>query len=140
MRGLVLYGKTGKFTFRMLMTVLIGQSIVVFFGGLVARGIGAARGDASADTYLWVGSAVAVLSILAAGTMRRPFGVTLGWLIQVATFASAVVLPAMVIVGLIFLALWVGCLVQGRKVDEMDARRAAAAAGAAGATEVEQEP
>lgn len=131
-RGLVFYGQTGKFTFRMLMTVLIGQSIVVFFGALVARGVGAAQGDASAGTYLWVGSAIAVLCVLAAGSMRRPYGVTLGWLIQVATFASAVVVPAMVIVGLIFLALWVGCLVSGRKVDETDARRAAEAAGTAG--------
>lgn len=129
MKGLVFYGQTGKFTFRMLMTVLIGQSVVVFFGALVARGIGAAQGDSSAGTYLWVGSAIAVLSILAAGMMRRPVGVTLGWLIQVATFVSAIIVPAMAIVGLIFLALWVGCLVQGHKVDVEDARRAAEAAG-----------
>ena len=140
MKGLVFYGQTGKFTFRMLMTVLIGQSIVVFFGALVARGIGAAQGDASAGTYLWVGSAIAVLAVLAAGMMRRPFGVTLGWLIQVATFLSAIIVPVMAVVGLIFLALWVGCLVQGHKVDETDARRVAKAAGAAGAAEAEQRP
>lgn len=131
MKGLVLYGQTGKFTYRMLMTVLIGQSLALFFGALVARGIGASQGDVRAATYLWVGSAIAVLCILAAGMMRRPYGVTLGWLIQVATFLMAIVLPAMVIVGLIFLALWVGCLVQGRKVDELDARRAAEAASGA---------
>ena len=34
--------------------------------------------------------------------MRRPFGVTLGWLIQVATFLCAFVLPMMLIVGVIF--------------------------------------
>lgn len=131
MKGLVFYGQTGKFTFRMLMTVLIGQSLAVFFGALVARGIGAAQGDAAASTYLWVGSGIAVLCILAAGMMRRPYGVTVGWLLQVATFLSAFVVPAMIVVGLIFLALWVGCLVYGRKVDEVDARRTAAAEAAA---------
>ncbi|MEO7059774.1 MAG: DUF4233 domain-containing protein [Lapillicoccus sp.] len=129
-KGLVLYGQTGKFTFRMLMTVLIGQSLAVFFGALVARGIGAAQADPASGTYLWVGSGLAVLCIIGAGLMRRPFGVTLGWVLQVATFLSALVVPLMFAVGLIFLALWVGCLVQGHKVDELDARRAAGAPGA----------
>lgn len=125
MKGLVVYGRTGKFTYRMLMTVLIGQSLAVFFGALVARGIGLAQGDGAAGTYLALGSGLAVLCIVGAGLMRSPLGVTVGWVVQVATFAGAVVVPAMVVVGLIFLALWVGCLVQGHKVDLLDARRAA---------------
>ena len=34
MRGLVLYGSLGKFTWRMLATVLAGQGVVVFLGAL----------------------------------------------------------------------------------------------------------
>ena len=131
MRGLTLYGQTGKFTYRMLMTVLIGQSLAVFFGALVARGIAAAQGDARGATYLWVGVGLALLAIAAAGTMRRPYGVTLGWLVQVGTFVAGVVLPMMVVVGVIFLAMWVTCLVQGAKIDGTDARRRAEAAGGA---------
>ena len=39
--------------------------------------------------------------------MRRPFGVTLGWLVQALTWASAVLVPAMIGVALVFTALWV---------------------------------
>ncbi|MEO3935574.1 DUF4233 domain-containing protein [Dermatophilaceae bacterium Soc4.6] len=130
MRGLTLYGQTGKFTSRMLMTVLVGQSLAVFFGALVARGIAVAQGDTRGAAYLWVGVGLAVLAVLAAGTMRRPYGVTLGWLVQVGTFVAGAVLPMMVVVGAIFLAMWVTCLVQGAKIDVTDARRRAEAAGA----------
>jgi hypothetical protein len=39
MRGIVLHGTTGKFTWRMLATVLAGQSLCLFFGALVARAV-----------------------------------------------------------------------------------------------------
>lgn len=125
MRWLVLVGRTGTFTYRMLMTVLVGQSIAVFFGALVARGTAVASADARATTYLWVGIGLAVLCVVAAGLMRTPYGVTLGWVVQVATFVSATVVPAMVGVGLIFLALWLGCLYQGPRAEALAARRRA---------------
>ncbi len=129
MRGVVLYGALGKFTWRMLATVLGSQGVVIFLGALVARGLAKADGDQTATTWLWVGVGLAVLCFLAAGLMRRPWGVTLGWVIQLATFASAVVLPAMLIVGVIFLILWVGSLVVCRRVeDEQAARQQAGAA------------
>jgi len=129
MKGLVFIGQTGKFTWRMGAAVLAGQSIAVFLGALTARGIGASTGDAASGSYLWVGSGLAVLCIVAAGLMRRPYGVTLGWLIEAATLLSALVVPAMLVVGIIFTALWVTCLVQGSRIDTMQARWA-----------VEQEP
>ncbi|MEO7235882.1 MAG: DUF4233 domain-containing protein [Lapillicoccus sp.] len=123
MAALPVYGVTGKFTWRMGATVLAGQSVVVFFGALVARGIGAASEDRSAPAYLLVGSGLAVLCLLAAGLMRRPYGVTLGWLLQVATFLCAFVLPMMLAVGVIFTALWVLCLWQGQRIDAIQAGR-----------------
>ena len=74
---------------------------------------GASTGNSSSSAYLLVGSGLAVACLVVAGLMRRPFGVTLGWLIQVATFLCAFVLPMMLIVGVIFTALWVVCLVAG---------------------------
>lgn len=131
-KGLTFYGALGKFTWRMLATVLAGESVIVFFGALVARGLAEARNDSGGQTWLAVGSALAVLCIVGAATMRRPWGVTLGWLIQAATFASALVVPAMFLVGLIFLALWLLCMVQGQRVDALQARREDEAAGQAG--------
>ena len=131
MRGLVFHGITGKFTYRMLATVLAGQSVCLFLGALVARAVTASGGDDGSGTaYLVVGCGLAVLCVLAAGSMRRPWGVTFGWVIQALTLLSALVVPMMFFVWLIFLALWVGCLVQGDKVDRLDARRAAQAAAA----------
>ena len=124
MAGLVFYGTTGKFTWRMLATVLAGQSIVVFFGALVARAMAATGSDvAKAGTYLAVGAALAVLCLLAAGTMRRPWGITLGWLVQLATLLSSLIVPMMLVVGLVFLALWVVSLLQGGRVDATMAQR-----------------
>lgn len=120
-------GPLGKFTWRMLATVLAGQGIVIFFGALVARAIADAQGQQTAATFLWVGSALAVLSFAAAGMMRRRIGVSLGWLVQVGTFAAAAVVPLMVAVGVIFTGLWVLCLVQGTRIDEAQAQAAQAA-------------
>jgi hypothetical protein len=120
---LVFYGSLGRFTWRMLATVLAAQGIVVFLGALVARGLANAVGDDRDSTWLWVGIGLAVLCFVAAGLMRRPWGVTLGWLIQVATFVSAAVVPAMLAVGVIFLALWVGSLILCRRVEDQMAAR-----------------
>jgi hypothetical protein len=119
MAGLVFFGKLGKFTWRMCAAVLAAQSIAVFFGALVARGIAVADSSGAATAYLLVGSGLAVLCIVAAGAMRSAVGVTLGWLIQLATFAATAVVPLMGLVGVIFATLWVLCLVQGHRIDEL---------------------
>jgi hypothetical protein len=128
MRGIVFYGSLGKFTWRMLATVLGSQGVVVLLGALLARGLASAEGDNRSHAWLWTGVGLAVLCFLGAGMMRRPWGVTLGWLIQVLTFASAAVVPAMIGVGVIFLVLWVGSLVLCRRVEEQVARQQAGVA------------
>ena len=132
--SLVLYGVPEKMTRRLAATVIGSQGLAVFFGALVARAIAAAQGTSSSGTFMAVGSVIAVLCILDAGLLRRPWGITLGWLLQVATLASAVVVPMMLIVGLIFGALWVTALVQGAKMDALT-RAHVAAAGSAGRPE-----
>ena len=130
MHRLSLYGTTGTFTRRMLAAVLFGQSICVFFGALVARAIAATGSDAGlSTTYLIVGTGLAVLSVVAAGLMRWPFGVTLGWVVQVLTLASALIVPAMIVVGLIFLAMWISFLIMGSRIDEAQADRTGGADG-----------
>jgi len=127
MRRITFYGQTGKFTWRMLATVLGGESICVLLGALVARGISAAGDQASRGTaYLVVGFGLAALCIVAAGLMRRPWGVTLGWVVQALVLLSAFAVPMMLVVGLFFLALWVTCLIQGARIDAEVARRDAA--------------
>ena len=120
MRRLPFYGRQGKFTFRLLAVALFGQAIVLSFFALVARGNAIAAGrPEDGDRLLWVGLGLALLSLVAAGLMRGPFGITLGWVVQALTWASAVLVPAMVGVAIAFTALWVLLLVQGQKVDRI---------------------
>jgi putative exporter of polyketide antibiotics len=113
-----LYGVPGKMTRRLLGVVIGTQGLGVFFGALVARSLAEVRESHTSSTFLLVGSLLAVLCILDAGLLRRPWGVTLGWVLQVATFAFALIVPVMALVGLLFGALWLTALVQGRNMDE----------------------
>ena len=137
MSRLPLYGTQGKFTFRLLAMALFGQAIILSFFALVARGNAIAddRPD-DGQQLLWVGLGLALLALVASGLMRRPFGVTLGWLVQALTWASAVLVPAMIGVAVVFTALWVLLLLQGSKIDRTVAQREADAdsGAAAGAT------
>ena len=132
MSGLPVYGRQGKFTFRLLAIALFGQAVVLSFFARVARAnaIAAGRLD-DADDLLRVGLGLSLLALVAAGLMRRPYGITLGWVVQALTWASALLVTAMVGVALVFTALWVLLLVQGTKVDRLVAEREREAAAEA---------
>ena len=114
--GVSFYGPLGRLTRRMAASVLVGQSVAVFFAALVARAL-AALDVGAPRWHLWSGVGLAVACIVTAGLLRRPWGVTLGWLLQGLTLAGAVVVPMLLVVGLLFLALWVLVLWQGARLD-----------------------
>jgi hypothetical protein len=116
--GLTTYGVPGKMTRRLAAVVLGTQGLAVFFGALVARALAAAEGSDGSGSFLLVGSLLAVLCILDAGLLRQPWGITVGWVLQLATLACAVIVPSMVLVGVVFGGLWLTALVQGHKMDE----------------------
>lgn len=120
---LPLTGSLGKFTWRMLATVLGCQAIVILLGALLARGTALAKGADNGHTLLWAFVALAVLAFVAAGLMRGSLGLPLGWLVQLLTWLSAFIVPTMIGVGLVFTGLWVLCLVKGQEVDAMMAAR-----------------
>jgi hypothetical protein len=135
MNRLPLYGTQGKFTFRLLAMALFGQAVILSFFALVARGNAIADGRPDdADRLMWVGLGLAVLALVAAGLMRRPYGITLGWGVQALTWASATVVTAMLGVALVFTALWVLLLFQGSGIDRVVAEREAQAAAGAGSS------
>lgn len=137
MSRLPLYGAQGKFTFRLLAMALFGQAIILSFFALVARGNAIADGRPDdGQRLLWVGLGLALLALVASGLMRRPYGVTLGWVVQALTWASALLVPAMIGVAVVFTSLWVLLLLQGSKIDRIVAQREAdePAGAATGAT------
>lgn len=114
-----LAGMQRRMTRRLAAVVLGSQAPVVFFGAVGARALAAADGQESAGAYLWVGVGLAVALVLAAGLLRTPYGVTLGWLLQVATMLCGLVVPVMAVIGLIFGGLWFVALQQGVRLDDM---------------------
>ncbi|MEO6021358.1 MAG: DUF4233 domain-containing protein [Knoellia sp.] len=123
MSRLPLTGRLGTFTWRMLATVLGGQGVVILLGALLARGAAMAEGADNGHTLLWAGVGLAVFAFVAAGLLRGSLGLPLGWLVQLLTWVSAFLVPAMIGVGLVFTGLWVLCLVKGQGVDAMMAAR-----------------
>ena len=59
----------------------------------------------------------ALLALVATAMMRRPVGYPLGWLTQVVGLTLGFLTPAMFVVGLLFLALWVLTFVLGKRLE-----------------------
>ena len=116
--GLTFVGVPAKMTRRLLAVVIGSQALVVFFGDLVARALAATAGSHTSNSFLLIGSLLSLLCILDAGLLRRPWGITLGWVLQIATLACAFIVPVMLLVGLLFAALWLTALVQGYNMDQ----------------------
>lgn len=121
MRIPAVVGPAGRMTRRLGAMVLGSQAPVVFFGAVGARALADAAGSDRAGTYFAVGIGLAVASVLTAGLLRTPIGVTLGWVVQVATLLCGFVVPAMFVIGVIFGGLWWMALVQGAKMDDLSA-------------------
>lgn len=85
--------------------------------------------DIAPAVALPIGLGLAVLCVVAAGMVRRPGGLVLGHLIQVAAVALGFLVTAMFVAGGIFAALWVTAYVLGGRIEADRARWAAEAEG-----------
>ena len=90
------------------------EAFVVFFAGLVARGLGASSGG---DRALLVCSGLAVACLLVAGMLRTPAGYVLGSALQVAVVATGFWVPTMFFLGAVFAVLWVVALRVGTRIE-----------------------
>lgn len=102
--------------------VLAIEAIIV----LLAIPVAATNGSVSnLGLAIGIGVGLAVLLLLAIGTLRRPWGVGVGWVLQVAVLALGLLVPLMFLVGAIFAILWFFAIRNGRRVDALRAARAA---------------
>lgn len=99
--------------------VLAVESIIVMLATLVAANGGGVSNPALA--YI-LGLALMIAMLLAIGTLRRPWGVAVGWILQVAMLAFGFVVPVMWIIGGVFAVLWFLAVRNGRRVDEFRAQ------------------
>lgn len=98
---------------RLCSVVLFFEGFVVFFGSLVAARSSTMVSEGQA---LALGGALALVCVLATGSLRSPYGIPVGWAVQVLVLATGVVVHAMIVMGLLFGALWVAALRIGAMV------------------------
>lgn len=123
------YGVGEKMFRRLAAVVLVGEAFVFFFFALVAWAMNRSDADAPAVAYLVVGCVLAVVSFLTSGMLRRPWGITVGWVLQIAALAAGLVVPMMLFLAVILVAVWITALVQGDKMDALTAQHLASQEG-----------
>ena len=98
-------------------SVLAIEAIVV----LLATSLATSNGSVSNAGLAWaVGLLIMVLLILAIGTLRRPWGLAVGWVLQALVLATSVVVGwSMLVVGVVFVVLWFLAIRTGGRVDAL---------------------
>ena len=99
------------------------EAFVVFCAGLVAKDLS----SLSTGAALAVFGGLAVACLLTAGLLRRPWGFTVGWVVQAAAVASGFWVPVMFFLGGLFAVLWFVALQQGARIEREQAEYAARA-------------
>jgi hypothetical protein len=104
---------------------VIAASVLSFEAIIVVLAIPVAitLGDVDPAAAGVVGGALAVLCIIVAASLRRPWGYAAGWVVQVLILLSGFVVTAMFIVGGLFVALWWIGLLVGRRGEQIHADR-----------------
>ena len=92
--------------------VLVLESLVVVFAGLVAQTLS----SASTATVWWVAGGTAVACLVVTGLLRHPWAYVLGTLLQLVVVGLGLLVTAMYALGLAFLVLWLFALALPRIV------------------------
>ncbi|WP_284976470.1 DUF4233 domain-containing protein [Arthrobacter sp. efr-133-TYG-104] len=102
-------------------TVLLLEAFVAFFGTLVVFGL--KRGEVSPAIILGVGIALAVVLIAACAVLSRPWGIGVGWILQVVLILTGLAEPTMFVVGILFAICWWYGIRTGIRIDREVAQR-----------------
>jgi hypothetical protein len=101
----------------LLSIVLALEAFVVFFASLTIFGLRVLEPAFPAWVAL-VGGGVFILVLLATvAVLRYPWGVVIGWVLQVALIGLGILTPLMYVVGAGFALLWIYCFIRGRRID-----------------------
>jgi len=103
-------------------TVLLLEAFVMFFATLAVFGL--RRGEFAPGLILGVGIGLSVLMILACAVLRKPWGIGLGWVLQLVLILTGIFEPAMFLVGALFALAWWYGIRTGIRLDREAAQRA----------------
>jgi hypothetical protein len=94
---------------------------VVFFATLAVFGL--RRGEFPPALILGIGIALSLVMVFACAVLSKPWGVGLGWILQIVLILTGIVEPMMFLVGALFgLAWWYG-IRTGIRIDSESAKR-----------------
>jgi hypothetical protein len=103
-------------------SIVLGfESVIMFLATLAVFGLKALPWPIA----LGGGAALCVLLLATIPLLNRPFGIALGWVLQAIILASALLVPLMLIVALLFGGMWVFAVIRGGMIDRDNARLAA---------------
>ncbi|WP_235038034.1 DUF4233 domain-containing protein [Microbacterium sp. 18062] len=105
--------------------VLVFESVIVFLAGLVVYGLNALPFGLAPWWGIVAGAVFALLMVLASGVVRWRWGIVVGWVMQVVLALAAFLVPAILIVALIFGGMWAYATIKGAALDRRNARLAA---------------
>ncbi|WP_235833259.1 DUF4233 domain-containing protein [Orlajensenia flava] len=111
---------------RSLASIILGfELIVVFLAALVNYGL-PTGGLISLGPVgsLVAGGVLCLLIILTLGLIRRPFAITLGWIVQVLILLGGFFNVAMFFVGALFAAMWAYGMIRGARIDRWNKENA----------------
>lgn len=97
--------------------VLGFEAIVVFLAGLTVYGLRALPESIPSWWAIVGGAVLALVMIALAGAIARPGAIAAGWVLQLVVLASAVLVPAIALVALIFGGMWAYATIVGARVD-----------------------
>jgi hypothetical protein len=102
-------------------TVLLLEAFVAFFGTLVVFGL--KRGEVPPAIILSVGIALSIVLVLTCAVLSKPWGIGLGWGLQLVLILTGLAEPTMFIVGILFAICWWYGIRTGIRIDKEVAQR-----------------
>ncbi len=106
--------------------VLCFESLIVFLGGLVVFGLRALPDPIAPWWGIVGGVVVALLMLITAGMLRHRWAIVLGWVLQGVVALGGLLVPALLIVALVFGVMWGYATIKGADLDRRNAQAAAA--------------
>ncbi len=121
---------------------VLGTTVLVFEWLILALGIPVAVNTAgvSAPAAWGVFGVATVLIALAVGTITKPTGVVLGWMVQIVIVLSGIVVPLLALLGILFAGLFYAAIRLSARVDRVKATDSETPAGSARSPVGDTEP
>ena len=102
-------------------TVLLLEAFVALFGTLAVFGL--RRGEFPPALVFGLGIGLALVLALTCAVLSKPWGVALGWLLQLVLILTGFVEPTMFVVGALFALTWWYGIRTGIRIDREAAQR-----------------